>query len=80
MSSFKHALVGAAAAVLPDLVLFTFAWRKQWLPEDHKLVKLHRFIHSPAGLVLVWCVAWSTHIVLDWFSHHNTQGGSNRGA
>lgn len=72
MKTYHHALIGAVAASLPDLVLLTFAWRKDWLPESYYLVKVHRFIHSPRGLVLVWCIAWTSHIVIDWFSKHNT--------
>lgn len=70
MAAWKHLVVGAIASVAPDLVLSTFVWRNQWLPESHPLVRLHRFLHSPTGLWVIWCLGWTTHVVADWFSKH----------
>lgn len=66
----EHAAVGAVAAILPDIALVFFGWRRQWLPESHTLVRMHRFLHSPGGLVFVFCLAWASHVVLDWVSPH----------
>ena len=71
MKAHRHALVGAASGVLPDLILFLFGWRRQWLPEAHPLVRAHRFLHSAHGLLFVWLIGWSTHVVIDWFTHND---------
>jgi hypothetical protein len=71
MKTHHHALVGATASVLPDLLLFLFGWRRKWLPESHPLVRGHRFLHSHHGLLFVWLIGWSTHIVIDWFTHND---------
>lgn len=62
-----HMLLGAAAAMLPDAALATFGWRKRWLPETHPAVRVHRLLHSPAGIVLL---AVASHVVADRFSKH----------
>jgi len=68
----KHALIGAGAALLPDAALALFGWRRTWLPESHPLVRLHRFLHSPQGLVWLLFVAMASHILVDWFSPHRS--------
>ncbi len=77
MTSEKHALIGAAigavAAVAPDAALATFAWRHDWVPETHPMVRLHRLLHSPHGLIVAALVAWASHIVVDWHSPHNQE-------
>lgn len=73
MKTSAHMLVGAVAAALPDLVLFTFGWRKKWLPETHPLVKAHRFLHSPAGIVVPITIGWITHLIADRYSTHRTE-------
>lgn len=70
-NSLVHAAIGATVAVLPDIALFAFGWRKDILPESHKLVKVHRFIHSSKGLLFVVCLAWASHVVVDWLTPHN---------
>lgn len=72
MKSHQHALIGAVAAMTPDIFLAFFGWRKKWLPEDHPLVKAHRFLHSPTGLVWIITLAVASHIVVDWFSKHRS--------
>ncbi len=77
MKAHRHALagaaIGAAAAIAPDTVLALFGWRKEWLPESHPLVKAHRFLHSPSGLIWIFALAWASHVILDWFSPHRTE-------
>ena len=77
MQSWKHALAGATAAVAPDVLLLAFAWRRDWVPESHPAVRLHRFIHSPQGLVVVLVAGWASHIVMDWWSTHRGPGGTS---
>jgi hypothetical protein len=72
MNSGRHALLGAAAGVLPDAALALFGWRKRWLPETHPLVVAHRFLHSPASLPVVVGLAWASHLVADRCSTHRT--------
>lgn len=67
MSPVRHALLGAAVAVAPDAMLVLFGWRREWLPETHPLVRAHRFLHSPAGIV---AAAWASHVIADRFSPH----------
>jgi hypothetical protein len=70
MSSGKHALLGAAVAVLPDAALALFGWRRRWLEPDHPLVRLHRWLHSANGAWLIIIGAWASHLVADsWTSH-----------
>lgn len=66
----KHAALGAAAALLPDAALLCFGWRRRWLPETHPLVRTHRLLHSPAGIVML---AAASHVVADRYSHHRTE-------
>jgi len=70
MTPLTHVIVGAVSALAPDAALSLFFWRNQWLPESHTLRRLQRFLHSPTGLWVVWCVGYTTHVVLDWFSKH----------
>lgn len=70
--SHRHAMLGAVVAVLPDVVLIAFAWRRDWLPESNRLVRAHRFLHSPASLPLVVGLAWASHLVADRYSVHRT--------
>lgn len=70
MQWHRHALLGAGVALLPDLALVFFGWRRTWLPESHPLVRLHRFWHSPQGLVWLICAAIASHIAVDWVSPH----------
>lgn len=74
MMAWSHALVGAvagaAAAVAPDVLLLAFAWRSEWLPETHPLVRAHRFLHSPASVPVVLAIGWATHVITDRFSSH----------
>lgn len=65
-----HALVGAAAALVPDVALALFGWRKQWLPESHSLVRAHRMLHGPMGIGLAVAFGMISHIVLDRYSSH----------
>lgn len=70
MQAHHHFLIGGTAAVLPDLLLVVFGWRKVWLSESHPLVQWHRFFHSTHGLITIVALAAITHIVVDWFSPH----------
>jgi len=71
MASAKtHALVGAGAALLPDVMLLAFGWRRSWLPESHPLVRTHRWLHSPSGLVTVALLAYGSHLLIDRHSRH----------
>ncbi len=72
MKAREHAMIGAAAAVAPDIFLALFGWRQDWLPKQHPLVRAHRFLHSPQGLVAIWLMGWSTHVIIDWFSPHRS--------
>lgn len=69
MNSVRHALLGATVAVLPDVVLATYGWRKTWLPETHPLVRAHRFLHRPEAVV---AAAWASHVIADRYSRHRT--------
>ena len=73
MKTHQHIAVGVAASALPDAVLFLYGWRRTWLPDTHPLVRVHRFIHSRTGLVAVWLICWSLHIVIDWWTHGPNQ-------
>jgi len=63
------ALVGGVGAILPDIFLMFFGWRSEWLGEDHTLVKLHRFTHGRRGLVIIWLLGWTSHVIIDWLTH-----------
>jgi hypothetical protein len=66
---WTHAAIGAAVAIAPDAALVLFGWRRAWLPETHPLVRAHRFLHSPAGLV---AAAYASHLIADRFSTHRS--------
>jgi hypothetical protein len=68
-----HLLLGAAAGAAPDVLLLAFGWRRTWLPESHPLVRAHRFLHSPAGLVVPLLLGWGSHVVADRYSTHRTE-------
>lgn len=70
MKPLEHFLIAGTAGIVPDIALAFFVGRKTWIPESNKLVKVHRFIHSPSGLIFFILLGISTHIVLDWFSPH----------
>ncbi len=72
MNTLRHMLVGAVAAAAPDIVLAAFGWRRTWLPEHHPLVRAHRALHSPAGLVVPLTIGWASHLVADRYSTHRT--------
>lgn len=72
MKTPAHMLIGAAAAAAPDVLLAAFGWRKTWLPETHPLVRAHRFLHSPAGIVVPITVGWASHLIADRYSTHRT--------
>ena len=65
-----HLLTGALYGTLPDLLLLSFGWRRRWLPESHPLVRAHRFLHGPGGLVLVAILAYASHLIIDRRSTH----------
>lgn len=65
--------LGAVVAAAPDLVLFTFGWRRTWLPETHPLVRAHRALHSPASIPVIVGLAWASHVVSDHYSRHRTE-------
>lgn len=67
MKSGRHAALGAGLAVLPDVFLAAYGWRKRWLPKDHALVRAHHLMHSPVGIALV---CYGSHVVADKFSRH----------
>jgi hypothetical protein len=73
VNSPSHALVGAVAGVLPDCALFLYGWRRRWLPPTHPLVRLHRFLHSPAGLIVAAALGWASHLLLDRYSTHRVR-------
>ena len=76
MASFvQHATIGAVAGIAPDAVLAVFAWRKQWLPVDHPLVRVHRFIHGPGGFGVAVALGVAAHIVADHYMEHNLAPG-----
>lgn len=70
--------VGAFAAALPDVMLALFGWRRAWLPETHPLVRAHRWLHSPAGLIVPITAGWVSHLVADRYSAHRTGPGGDR--
>ena len=70
MRSPAHAVIGAVVAVLPDVVLVLYGWRKTWLPESHPLVRAHRFLHSWRSVPMVVGLAWASHIIVDRYSTH----------
>lgn len=72
MNPLGHIVAAASGAVIPDVFLVLFGWRKQWLPETHVLVKCHRFLHSPHGLVFFFVMGAVSHILIDWLTPHNT--------
>lgn len=72
MKTPQHMLIGAAAAAAPDMVLALYGWRRTWLPETHPLVRAHRFLHSPAGVVVPLTAGWVSHLIADRFSAHRT--------
>ncbi len=72
MKSSDHFVIGGVSAVLPDIALALFGWRKTWLGDEHPLVKVHRFLHGPRGLIFIILIGWSSHIIIDWLSPHRT--------
>lgn len=75
MKTPVHFLIGGTAAILPDLLLLGFGWRRRWVTADEKtlagaLLRAHLFLHSPSGLVAVLLVGWCSHILVDWCSPH----------
>lgn len=75
MNTLKHialgAAVGAAAATLPDAALYCFGWRRDWLPESHPLVRVHRALHRPSAIVAVAIVVGvASHVIADLHSTH----------
>ena len=70
MNAWRHAAIGAAAGVAPDILLTLFGWRRRWLPESHPLVRGHRFLHGRASIPVIIVVAWSLHIAIDKRSKH----------
>ena len=71
-----HLVVGSVGSVLPDFFLWFFYFRKKWLPETHLLVRCHRFLHSYKGLILIFSLAFSSHIIIDWFSRHRNENST----
>lgn len=78
MNAASHAALGAVVALLPDAALAAFGWRKDWLPESHPLVRVHRFLHSPEGMALVVAAAYASHLIADRHSTHRAgpKGGA----
>lgn len=68
MKAHKHIVVGVVASILPDLVMATYPWKGELEPDDH-LARLHRFMHSPSGLLVVFCVCYGLHVLIDWLTH-----------
>lgn len=69
MNAVEHMAIGAVTALLPDVVLAMFGWRKKWLPENHLLVRAHRFLHGPNGWLFITSLAVASHLIADYFSH-----------
>ena len=78
MRTPAHMIVGAAAAAAPDAALALFGWRRRWLPETHPLVRAHRWLHSPAGLVVPLALGWASHLVADRYSWHRAGPAGER--
>lgn len=72
MKTWGHVVAGAIGGAAPDLALYLFGWRRLWVPETHPLVRLHRFMHSKEAVIWLFFVGYLTHVVIDWFSTHNT--------
>lgn len=79
MRTPTHLLIGAAAGALPDVVLLTFGWRRQWLPPTHPLVRAHDWLHRPAGVVVPLTLGWVSHLIADEVSHHGAGAHTYRG-
>jgi len=77
MKPWVHAIAGAFAGLAPDVFLSLYGWRKTWLAPDHPLVRTHRFLHSPQGIVVPLLVGWTSHLVLDRLSAHRTGPSSS---
>lgn len=77
MTSEKHAvigaLIGAGAALAPDLALACFGWRSEWVDESDPLVRVHRVLHSKRMLIWTAALAFASHIVIDLYSPHRKQ-------
>lgn len=78
MRAHEHVVVGAVAALLPDVALWAFGWRRRWLPEGHPLVRAHRLLHGPAGLGLAVVLGWVSHVVADHYSTHRAGPAGER--
>lgn len=77
MKAYKHALLGAAIAVSPDVVLLAYAWRRTYLPQSHPLVRMHRTLHNPPSIavaaLLGACIGgacWASHVYSDQLTEH----------
>lgn len=74
MTAWKHALMGAAVGavggVVPDAALSLYGWRRRRLPADNPLVRVHRFLHGPGGLVLALLASYGVHLVADRYTRH----------
>lgn len=79
MRTPAHLLLGAAAAAAPDVVLAAFGWRRHRLPPTHLLVRLHDWLHSPAGIVVPLTLGWVSHLVADEVSMHGDGPDAYRG-
>lgn len=66
----QHAALGAFVALLPDVALLAFGWRKRWLPDTDPAVRAHRFLHSRYAVPLVVALAYASHLWLDSRSTH----------
>jgi hypothetical protein len=75
LKTIPHVVVGALAAALPDLALL-FVVRREWLPHDHPVIRLHHFLHtSPWGFVVAGLIGWASHLVADRYTKHNIAPG-----
>lgn len=75
MRPAAHAAVGAAAALVPDVALALFVWRRTWLPPTHPLVRAHRFMGGPAGFGVAVTLGYISHLVADRYSDHQLTPG-----
>jgi len=67
-----HAAAGAIAAMLPDIALATFVWRRRWIPDDHPAMRAHRWLHQPESIGLAIILAWASHLIVDRYTEHRT--------
>lgn len=70
-SPLVHAAIGAVAGLMPDMAYaLLISWRKDWVPECSPAFRLHMFMHSRHGMLVVVAIAYALHLAVDAKTPH----------